>query len=156
MDGEEETKRGRIEGGWGIERGEVIGGEGRRYHFTTKRAFTDRCTYVHQHEAPRGKKVCPGIIHYDSSFRNNNEAYAAPRPPRHESYVWKRETRKSSLSLPLANPDHLDFHPVMYRVRRGRRTCDESRFANFSWIVVTCRIAIDDSSNEFHQPVFTG
>lgn len=46
-------------------------GEAESMSLTTKRGFTDRCTYVHQHV--RDEKGT-GIIHYDSSFRNNNEA----------------------------------------------------------------------------------
>lgn len=133
---------------------------GDRGRGTAVSLYYQRCFHgqVHLRAPTRGpsRKKGPGIIHYDSSFRNNNEAYAAPRPPRHEFYVWKRETRKQgnlSPSLSLANPDHLDFHPVMYRVRRGRRTCDDSRISAGSSSAV---VAIDDSFNEFHQPVFTG
>lgn len=66
----------------------------------------------------REEKGCSGIIHYDSSFRNNNEAYrsatpSAPRILRLETRP-RAETRKLSLSLSLS------------QIRIGARTKDLS------------------------------
>lgn len=53
--------------------------ETERISLTTKpRAFTDRCTYVYVQRPV--KKKSTGIIHYDSSFRNNNEVLRAATP----------------------------------------------------------------------------
>lgn len=120
-------------------------GTGAAYHFTTKGAFTDRCTYVHQHEAAR-KKAARALYIMIRHFGITTKRTAAPRPPRHEFYIWKRvHARKQGnlappLSLSPANPD------------RGPNEIDPSRFppcnategnlrrfANFSWIVVSCR-----------------
>lgn len=131
-------------------------GTGAAYHFTTKGAFTDRCTYVHQHEAAR-KKAARALYIMIRHFGITTKRTAAPRPPRHEFYIWKRvHARKQgnlapplSLSLPQirigARTRSIppDFRPVTQR----RGTCDDSRISAGSSSAV---VAI-----EFHQPVFT-
>lgn len=107
-------------------------GTGAAYHFTTKGAFTDRCTYVHQHEAAR-KKAARALYIMIRHFGITTKRTAAPRPPRHEFYVWKRvhaRKRGNSLSLSLANPDRgpdrrsLDFHRLQ---RNGRESGERLR-----------------------------
>lgn len=89
------------------------------YHFTTKAAFTDRCTYVHQHG--RDEKG-PGIVHYDSSFRNNNEAY----PPRHalrarNSTFGTRPRARKQGNFPRAGIPWTDASGHGSRVTAARR-----------------------------------
>lgn len=97
--GEGEREAEEDDRGWKCTQGRVRRGEGReRISLTMKRDFTDRCTYVHQHV--RGEKGT-GIIHYDSSFRNNNEARRSHAFVRDvEFYIWdtsspRKETETS-------------------------------------------------------------
>lgn len=90
----------------GKARGGGGGGGRERISLTMKRDFTDRCTYVHQHV--HGEKGT-GIIHYDSSFRNNNEARRSHAFLRAmEFYIWdtsslRKETETSPTNMRFCN-----------------------------------------------------
>ena len=132
----------------------MIGGQGRGRRITLlpkvlSRTGAPTCTNTRE-KAARALYIM--IRHFGITTKRT----AAPRPPRHEFYIWKRvHARKPGPSLSLSfflslprksGPEtrYLDFHPVTQR----KGTIREFQLDRG-------QLSLRRIRTEFHQPVFT-